>query len=312
MTVITDWTPAKAADFTHENLQFTHALHERAMFDDAGLAATLDNYPRDKLGVFTMGEDPVDWMTWRRGSAGELSGAELLEAAKAGRIWLNLRETNKYLPDYAALCDEIFDDKAKHAPQTKTFKRDLGLLISSSNAQVFYHLDVALVSLWQIRGAKRVWVYPVADPFVSPLALERIVLRESAEQFAFNPAWDAGALEVELSPGKMVTWRQNAPHRIENGPMLNVSLSLEFMTPRALMRANVIYANGVLRRRAPALIGGEPKVQAGFGPSALAKAVLARGVKAAGLQKAHERKLPMTFAVDPAAPNAFRDLERAA
>jgi hypothetical protein len=312
MTVITDWSPAKAEAFTRDNLTFHHALHERSMFDDAGLAATLDNYPRDKLGVFTMGADPVAWTTWRRGSPGDLSGAELLAAAKAGRIWLNLRETNKYLPAYAELCDEIFADKAAHAPQAPTFKRDLGLLISSANAQVFYHLDVALVSLWQIRGVKRVWVYPVAEPFVSDLALERIVLRESAEQFAFDPAWDAGALEVELTPGKMVTWKQNAPHRIENGPMLNVSLSIEFMTPLAMMRANVIYANGVLRRRAPALLGAKPRIEAGFGPAALAKAVLARGVKAAGLQKAHERKLPMTFTVDPSAPNAFKDVEQAA
>jgi hypothetical protein len=163
-----------------------------------------------------------------------MTGAQLLEAAKSGRIWLNLRETNKYLPEYAALCDEIFADKARPMRRLcRRFKRDLGLLISSANAQVFYHLDVPLVSLWQIRGVKQVWVYPVADPFVSDQALERIVLRESAEQFAFEPAWDAAARQVELSPGKMVTWEQNAPHRIENGPMLNVSLSIEFMTPAA-------------------------------------------------------------------------------
>ena len=48
-----------------------------------------------------MGEDPVAWRTWRRGAAGNLSGDQLLEAAKAGRIWLNLRETNTYLPAYA-------------------------------------------------------------------------------------------------------------------------------------------------------------------------------------------------------------------
>jgi len=312
MSVITDWSAEKAAAFTKKNLTFDHGLHERPMFDDEGLARLLDNYPREKLGVFTMGEDPVAWTTWRRGLAGDMSGAQLLEAAKVGRIWLNLRETNKYLPDYAALSDEIFADKARHAPHMPTLKRDLGLLISSANAQVFYHLDVPLVSLWQIRGVKQVWVYPVADPFVSDQALERIVLREAAEQFAFDPAWDASAMKVELTPGRMVTWEQNAPHRIVNGPMLNVSLSIEFMTPRALMRANVIYANGVLRRRAPGLIGAHPTIQAGFGPAALAKAALARGVKAAGLQKAHERKLPATFAVDPSAPGGFKDLDRAA
>jgi hypothetical protein len=300
MSVITDWTPEKAAAFSRENLTFAHALHDRPMFSDAGLAEVLDRYPRDKLGVFTMGQDPVAWETWRRGTAGDLTGAELLAAAKAGRIWLNLRETNHHLPAYAALCDEIFADK-QAATGVRTFKRDLGLLISSADAQVFYHLDVALVSLWQIRGEKRVYVYPVAEPFVGDEALERIVLRESAEQVAFDPAWDAAAEIHELKPGRMVTWRQNAPHRIENGPMLNVSLSLEFQTPAALMRANVIYANGVLRRR----LGATPALRPGVTAANLAKVAVARAAKALKLQTPHERELPTTFRLDPAHPGTL-------
>ena len=296
--MITDWTDKKAKAFGHENLAFTHDLAERPQFSDEGLASLLDRYPREKLGVFTMGEDPVAWSTWRRGAAGDLSGEALLEAAKAGRIWLNLRETNLYLSDYKALSDEIFADKAAHAPGLRTFKRDLGVLISSANAQVFYHLDVPLVSLWQIRGEKTVWVYPVAAPYVEQEALEAIVLRETAEQFAFDPAWDAGAQRYDLTPGGMVTWCQNAPHRIENGPMLNVSLSLEFMTPQALMRANVIYANGLLRRR----LGAHPKVEAGLSPISLSKLVVARGAKALGLVKANPRVLPTTFHLDAARP----------
>lgn len=298
MSVITDWTSEKGAAFTRENLEFTHGLHERPMFSDDGLIEVLDRYPREHLGVFTMGEDPVAWETWRKGAADDLTGEQLFEAAMAGRIWLNLRATNEHLPAYAALCDEIFADKAAHAPGIKTFKRDLGLLISSANAQVFYHLDVALVSLWQIRGMKRVWVYPVAEPFVGDEALEKIVLRETAEQFAFDPAWDASAEVHELTPGKMVTWRQNAPHRIENGPMLNVSLSVEFMTPQALMRANVIYANGVMRRR----LGAHPRIQAGLTPVTLGKFALARGAKALKLQKPDPRVLPTSFRLDATRP----------
>ena len=71
MTVITDWTAEKAQAFTRRNLSFRHGLHRRPMFDDEGLADLLDRYPRDKLGVFTMGQDPADWRSWRRGSAGD-------------------------------------------------------------------------------------------------------------------------------------------------------------------------------------------------------------------------------------------------
>lgn len=292
MTVITDWTPEKAARLTRADLAFEHNLHERPMFDDAGLISLLDRYPREKLGVFTMGEDPVDWKSWRRGSPGDLSGEQLLRAAQEGRIWLNLRHANDYLPEYAALEEEIFAEKRDRAG-VRTFKRDLGMLISSANAQVFYHLDVPLVSLWQIRGQKRVWVYPPADPCVGEEQLERIVLKETAEQMAFDPAMDDLADVYDLTPGRMVTWRQNAPHRIVNGPMLNVSLSIEFMTPAALMRANVLYANGVLRKS-----GRRPSIQTAPHPAALAKIALARAVKASGMSKTFERNLPETFRLE--------------
>ncbi len=82
--------------------------------------------------------------------------------------------------------------------------------------------------------------------------------------------------------------------------MLNVSLSMEFMTPQALLRANVIYANGVMRRRA----GMRPRLSDGVSPANLGKLALARGAKALKLQKAHERVLPATFRLDPAQPGA--------
>lgn len=298
MSILKDWTPWKTHEFSRDNLAFAHDLHERPMFSDEGLIEVLDAYPRDKLGVFTMGADPKAWTTWRKGAAEGLSGAQLLAAAEKGRIWLNLREVNAHLPAYAALCDEIFAEKEMRVPGLKTFKRDLGLLISSASAQVFYHLDVPLVSLWQIRGQKRVWVYPVEEPYVSDEALENIVLRETAEQFAFDPAWDEGAQVFDLTPGRMVTWKQNAPHRIENGPMLNVSLSIEFMTPEAMLRANVIYANGVLRRR----LHLEPEIQSGLTPATLGKFVVARAAKALNLHKPNPRVLPTSFRLDPKRP----------
>jgi hypothetical protein len=293
--------PDNATDlFAKETLILKHNLHERPMFDDAGLASLLDRYPREKLGVFTMGHDPVDWRSWRVGSPDNLSGAELLKAVHDGRIWLNLRAANSYLDDYAALCDEIFTDKEANVHGLRTMKRDLGVLISSPNAQVFYHLDSPLVSLWQIRGVKNVRVYEPNAPYALPEQIEAVVLREQDEQLPFDLAWDENAKEVILEPGMMVTWPQNAPHRIVNGPMVNVSLSVEFMTPTALLRANVIYANGVMRRRWQM----NPAIQGANDPRSYGKFAMARAFKAIGLQKANEHKLPVTFRLSEGIPGA--------
>lgn len=292
------WPEDVSARFGAETLVVQHGFHKHPMFDDKGLASLLDRYPRDKLGVFTMGNDPVDWRSWRSGKPSDLSGPELLKGVEEGRIWLNLRAANHYLEDYAALSDQIFVEKESQIQGLKTMKHDLGVLISSPNAQVFYHLDSALVSLWQIRGTKYVRVYEPSAPFARPEQIEAVILRETPEQLPFDPAWDEVATTIELQPGMMVTWPQNAPHRIVNGPMVNVSLSLEFMTPAALLRANVIYANGVLRRR----FGMQPAIQKGLDPRAIGKFGLARVFKALNVQKAHQFKLPLSFDLREAIP----------
>ena len=294
--VIADWDPEQVAGFEHKVIAFRHSLHERTMFSDAGLASILDRYPREALGVFTMGEDLEDWRSWRRGSAGAMSGDRLLAAVKAGRLWLNLRHANTHLPDFAALCDEISAEKER-AFGTQVLNRDLGLLISSPNARVFYHLDVPLSSLWQVRGEKRIWFYPRTEPYVQPAWLERCVHGSAEGQMPFSPAWDDLAETRAMTPGDMITWAQNVPHRVDNGPMMNVSVSMEYMTPRARMRANVLHANGLLRTR----LGWTPKIQDRPGPALAAKLALAAAHKMLVARRTRAPVLAETFDVEAAA-----------
>ena len=211
--IVTHWDPAETAGFARRLIGFRHTLHERPMFSDEGLASILDRYPRQALGVFTMGEDLEDWRSWRRGSAGAMSGDQLLAAVQEGRLWLNLRHANEHLSEFAALCDEISAEKEK-ALRTRVLNRDLGLLISSPKARVFYHLDVPYSSLWQVRGEKRFWLYPRTEPYVQPAWLERCVQGTAEGQMPFSPAWDEVSAARTLTAGDMITWPQNAPHRV--------------------------------------------------------------------------------------------------
>ena len=264
--MIAEWTDEAVAGFESRILRLRHGLHQRPMFCDEGLAGILDRYPREALGAFTMGEDLEDWGSWRRGNVQGLSGEELLRAVQEGRLWLNLRHANLHLPEFAALCDEIAAEKQQRLG-TPILNRDLGLLISSPGARVFFHLDVPLSSLWQVRGEKRIWFYPRSEPYVSDAWIERCVLRTAEGQAPFRSEWDADAVSFPMTPGDMTTWPQNMPHRVDNGAMVNVSLSMEFMTPRALRRARVLHANGVIRRN----LGWSPRVQERPGPGLAAK-----------------------------------------
>lgn len=267
-SILTDWSAAKARAFTREPLTFRHRLQERLMFTDAELTQLLRRHPRERLGVYTAGE-----AGWRCGLPGDLSAAELLDAVRQGRLWLQLRGLDRISDDYAGLRGEIVADHARFAPHVRVTGCDLGLVIASPGMQAPYQADLALASLFQIRGAKTVLVYPPAAPYVDDATLERIVLGECAgDAVAWDPAWDAAAQRFELEPGMMLTWPQNAPHRVVCGDSLNVSLSAQFMTPAASARVDVLYANGQLRRR----FGMAPALQQGLHPAAVGKAALAR------------------------------------
>lgn len=236
----------RAAHFGREVQTFRHGLHHQPVFTDEGLVELLDRYPRQHVGVFTMGETPD---SWRRGRLGEIAGAELLNRVREGRLWLNLRGASEHDQEMAVIRDAIFAETRANVPGFRPFRTDAGLLISSPNARVFYHLDIPRVMLFHLRGHKRFYVYPREAGYIQPRDLENVARGLTEEEIPYVAGLDAGAQVLDLNPGDMVHWPQNAPHRIDNGNDLNVSLSVEFMTPLALMRANALYANGWLRER---------------------------------------------------------------
>lgn len=304
--ILTDWDGAKASRFGKELIVAGHTLHQRPMFSDAGLADLLDRYPREAFGIHTMGDSRSEQGGFRKGIPGNLNGEQLLEAVKRGRLWINLRNANAHLPEYAQLCEEMFGE-LDAANGVRTMKRDVGVLISSPNARVFYHLDIPLVTLWQIKGEKTMYVYPRGGQFAPDPQIEAIVLREQEEEIAYDPAFDDAASVVRMTPGVFANWPQTAPHRIDNGNCLNVSLSCEFMTFDALVHANALYANGAMRR----WWGLDPSIERDGQITKISKAGLARALKLFNSRKSFEKQARATFVVDLDAENAVRDLAAA-
>lgn len=293
MTQLIEWNQENTKGFGYTNRLYNHHLHENPIFSDDGLAQLIDKYPKENLEVFTMGNDPIGWGEWYLGRRGNLDGKSLLEAVKKGRIWLNLRKTNSADPRIQEIADAIFNEIAEKTG-AKTFKHDMGLLISSPKAHVYYHADMPLVMLWQIRGVKRVYLYPAKEPLINDRELEAIAIKENDEQIQFKPEFEQYAFVHDLKPGEFLTWIQNCPHRIENQDCLNVSFSIEFLTPNAAWRANLLYANGCLRR----YFGFNPKIARSIRILEPFKIIFARIVKALGGYKGKNNLPKPCFSLD--------------
>jgi hypothetical protein len=287
------WPDDSATRFRRDTLKATHDGHTSPLFEDDGLADLLDRYPREKLGVYKFPDHAEGKVKALHGDAPGVSGAQLLQAVKDGRIWLNLRAANRELPEYEDLKQQIFG-QLESATGHKTLKQDVGVLISSPNIHVHYHLDIPLVCLVQMRGTKTLHLYPPEAPFAPPEQVECVALRETEEEITFQNSFDTSADAITLNPGDAITWPQNAPHRVQNADVMNVSLSCEFMTPGALLRANAIYTNGLLRRK----LGWSPQLPPQNGVGVLTKAVLARGAKLVH-RPPEKGPTPTTFRIDP-------------
>jgi hypothetical protein len=236
----------------HDREPFTtrHCLHETSLFSDEALAALIDRYPRERLQVFTMGTNPLDNTQWAPVDTTGVSGADMLRAAAAGRLWVKLMRIDVVDKEYAKLMERAYEQIWSQYPGIKrSYLRPL-LLISSPKALVYYHADAYPTMLWHIRGSKRMWVYPAADPrFIEPELMEKIYAGEIDEEVPFDADYDKHAVYFDLMPGDLITWPLNAPHRIVNHDSVNVSVSVQYATDRGEKRALLHQANRFLRSK---------------------------------------------------------------
>ena len=288
-------------------LRLKHNVHERPMFTDEGLAQIIDSLPDELISIVTMGADqrgPRDWSYCRRNG---LSGASLIESVKQGRIWINIIRIERALPEFRELLDEIYNEVDRYAPGLGVYSKSVGLLISSPKAKVYYHADVPGQSLWQLRGEKRVYIYPDREPCLRSRDIENVVRGVTEEEIHYEPWFDDHATVIDLKPGEMLHWPLNAPHRVDNMDCMNVSITTEHWTPVIRRSFAMNYGNGILRQ-----FGWTPKSKDLYGPNLWAKVALTAAWRLSGQQKRSAFRRKMSYDLDPQTPGLLRPIESTA
>lgn len=230
-----------------------HRLTARGFAEDAALADLLDRYPADLFDINLYDYDDEGQVSLRTGARGRLSGPDLLEAIKQGRLWVNLREVERGWPELWAAAMADFARIAAAYPGLKPAGFGGQLILSSPKARVPYHFDAAGVTLFHLRGRKRLFVYPGDEDHLPEVAMEKVVSRQTTEETPYRLAFEADAQVLDLEPGQAATWPFYAPHRVENLDRFCVSLSMDFQTWTSRMRNGALYVNAWRR-----LSGGRP------------------------------------------------------
>lgn len=284
----------------------SHELAELDLFQDASLARVLDAHPRPDLQAFTMGTDPASPGDWTPVEVGDASGADLLRAVATGRLWLNVLHVNRAHTEFADVQNGLFSGLTELRPDLITESLHSTLLVSSPGALVYYHADAGPSALWHVRGNKRIWIYPAQqDYFVDRPILEDIFASVREENLPYRREFDDAAISFDLHPGQVLAWPQNAPHRVENGDTVNVSLTTEFDTDRSRRRTLVYCANRFFSRRLHLPCRSTRET----GASSAAKRFAYRVARKARLERTRPSYTYLTrLQIDPAAPDGVAPL----
>jgi hypothetical protein len=231
-----------------------HSLVDQGFAEDAALGAVLDRYPADLFDINLYDYDDAGQVSLRTGARGRLSGDELLEAIKQGRLWVNMRGVETGWPELWAAAMSEFRSIQSAYPGLKAVRNAGQLILSSPKARVPYHFDAAGVVLFHLRGRKRVFVYPGDEAHLPERSMEQVVARQTTEELPYDLAFEQDAQVVDLEPGDALTWPLYAPHRVENLDRFCVSLSMDFQTWPSRFRNGALFTNAAVRR-----MGGRPR-----------------------------------------------------
>lgn len=307
--IFTNWQPEHTARWFSAPVRIGHRLNTHPLFSLEALAELIKGYPRSHYALVEMGAQGSPRRLWREGDIGGLTGQQVIDAIKNGRMWLNLRDVGKLDSRYREVLDQIFEEVRLRVTGYETYNRTSGILISSPKAQVYYHSDLPGQSLWQLHGKKRVYVYPTHAPYLTDEALENIALTALEVGLTYKPEFDQAADVFEIEGGEMLHWQLNAPHRVENLDCLNVSMTTEYWTESIRRSQMINMANGILRQK----LGITPRSRATTGPGFWSKAVLQAAVRRTGiLEKSRKAIRPIEFTLDPHHPGQVIDLPKAA
>ena len=140
------------------------------LFGEPPLVSLIERTPAQACHVNTMDVTTHAPNTRREGTMEGLSGADALDAVRNGHIWTLLQQPHRLDSRYAEVLHSIYAERALRVEAFKSF-----------NHKMSTHADVPGQTLRQLRGAKRVNVYPNTPPFLRrALGLERLPRTESS------------------------------------------------------------------------------------------------------------------------------------
>ena len=257
-----DARTAFAAAYPDRATKLGHGLAGHALLTLEALAGLAERMPADRveynLGKLPLGVRPEDM------PSNGLTLGETIRTIETNGSWAVLKNVERDA-DYGALLDRALAELAPIVERETgpMLHREAFIFLSSPGSVTPFHMDPEHNILLQIRGEKTMTVFPAGDEELVPAVQSEAFHAGGHRNLDWRDAFRDRGMAVTLLPGDAIHVPVKAPHFVENGPAVSVSLSVTWRSDRSVAEGELHSLNGLLRRRRLPVgrIGARPEAQ---------------------------------------------------
>ncbi len=235
--------------FNQTPFVFQHSLAGHPAFTMERLENLLEmTVPHPDLLYWDAGEKRID-QRWNDKPGRDFSAQEAFRRIRENGAWIILFSAERD-PEIA----QILEDSMQQVQRLSGYNlfddikiRNAYIFITSPHRITTYHIDFQCGFLLQLHGDKTIHVFDQNDrELLTEEELERFWTKDT-NAAVYKPEMQNRATTVLLKPGIGVHVPVNAPHWLQNGDDISVSLSLNFQFKNTKL-ANIYRTNFYLRK----------------------------------------------------------------
>ncbi len=239
---------AFAKAYPDQPVKLSHDLVGHSLLTLDALARLAERMPAASveynLGKLPLGVRPEDT------PSNGLTLGETIRTIETNGSWAVLKNVERD-PAYGALLDAALAElEPIVAAQTgPMLHREAFIFLSSPGSVTPFHMDPEHNILLQIMGTKTMMIFPARDEALVPAQKSEDFHGGGHRNLEWQDGFKARGTPFPLAPGDAVHVPVKAPHFVENGPAVSVSLSVTWRSDRSVAEGELHSFNALLRKR---------------------------------------------------------------
>lgn len=237
-----------AAAYPDQPVGLRHRLTGHRLLTLDALAALAERMPASAI-EYNLGKLPLGLRPEDTPSNG-LSLGETIRTIERNGSWAVLKNVERD-EAYGRLLDEALAElepivTGETGPM---LHREAFIFLTSPGSITPFHMDPEHNILLQVMGTKVMTLFPARDEQLVPARKSEEFHGGGHRNLVWQDGFKAHGTPFPLAPGDAVHVPVKAPHFVENGPAVSISLSVTWRSERSVAEGELHSFNALLRKR---------------------------------------------------------------